>query len=320
MTSANENFYGNVELENLTYLEFGSINLKKSKKSVWDFRVHQKAYDWLMNARYANDLVTYHKLSETLSRGDKKGLFELYKNELHHPDDCYRNLMKWVAISIFKDTHPSFLELGQTLFGCIDGIEFVNHYLNSLNTKDNLETKEVEWLGVDISDYFNRLAKITHSQHKVATFDSVDKLPYKTSVFFAKGVTLLYAISSAKQMLDTLNLGEIAVFDYSFSCDGIQKDSIGTGKDVCFIPHDSFLEEAKASQKEIYINKTTASFNSETNRLFADYVFGSKAHCDSFISAFKERESKIQKSKTMSEVFQCNQVSEWIPLQSYLNL
>ncbi len=56
-----EKYYRNEKETAISYVEFGSIDLLLGKKNVWDFRLHDKAYDWLMLSRYANDLVTYTK-------------------------------------------------------------------------------------------------------------------------------------------------------------------------------------------------------------------------------------------------------------------
>ena len=52
-------YYGSEEIELLSYLEFGSIDIKNAKKTVWGYWQHQEAYDLYMFARYARDLFLF---------------------------------------------------------------------------------------------------------------------------------------------------------------------------------------------------------------------------------------------------------------------
>ena len=124
----NKTFYGTNNTTNITYLEFGEIDLVQGKKTIWDFRMHQKAYDWLMLGRYANDMVTYMRMNEQLGRMPISEIMQIYRDEVHHPNDLFLNLGKLCALAIVRDCSPdqelSFYELGQTIYGCIEGMVF----------------------------------------------------------------------------------------------------------------------------------------------------------------------------------------------------
>ena len=100
-----------------SYLEFGAIDPQQGTKELHDFRTHGKAYDWLMHARYSNDLMAYYKM---ISLHDEKRWAEigaLYWDEVHHPEDFWLNIQKLVGLSLFDK--PSFFELGSArVAGC----------------------------------------------------------------------------------------------------------------------------------------------------------------------------------------------------------
>jgi hypothetical protein len=179
-----ETFYGTDTPSTISYLEFGAIDLENSRKEVWDFRLHQQAYDWLMLGRYANDLVAYARLLEQLPGGSLEDLAGYYEKEIHHPDDASLNLSKLCALASSGNTPPSFFELGQTVFGCIEGMDFVQALVQKMGVDvPPVAIQDARWYGVDISEYFNDLAKRLHQSHHVTTTADVSTLPDDVDVF-----------------------------------------------------------------------------------------------------------------------------------------
>ena len=68
---------------------------------------------------------------------------------------------------------------------------------------------------MDISHYFNTLAKLMHSGYNVETSGDLEPLPKEKALFFAKGITLLYAIREAKQLVELMENSELGLFDHS---------------------------------------------------------------------------------------------------------
>ena len=62
-----QQYYGSQEKESLTYLEFGGIDLVEGTKSIWDFRIDQEAYDFLMLSRYAKEIIAFNKKNFIIS-------------------------------------------------------------------------------------------------------------------------------------------------------------------------------------------------------------------------------------------------------------
>ena len=163
-------FYGTSDQASLSYLEFGAIDLARGTKAVWDFRTNQKAYDWLMLARYANDMAAYLDMIEAVEAGRVLDALETYRREVHHHDDFSVNLGKLLAVTVCsrKNSHPVFFELGQTLFGCIEGMECCRTMATALKIHNSFpDLKDIIWYGVDISRLFNRFAVRMHPGYSV---------------------------------------------------------------------------------------------------------------------------------------------------------
>lgn len=287
-------FYRSKKETAITYLEFGSIDLLLGKKNVWDFKLHDKAYDWLMLSRYANDLLTYMKMKELIDKKNIEDIINLYEKEIHHKSDLSNNIGKLCALVVMNNIENrknsvSFFELGQTIFGCIEGIDFIVNLLkkNKINVPA-LNLKSMKWLGVDISDLFNRLAVLIHQNYNIRTVNDLKLLRQKADIFFAKGVTLLYVIRSANQMINLLKKGKLCIFDYSFSMKGEQEITLGTGKQIKYIDYKSFYNEHKKNSNGMYVRKSKSNFNDETKRIFIDCIYGEEGLCQEFIKLNKK--------------------------------
>ena len=253
MSTEDKNY--NLDSPIFSYLEFGAVNLEKGSKQVYDYRMHNKAYDWLMHARYSHDMFTYGQMTQALKEHNLEKVATLYSKEIHHKNDYLVNLNKKNALDL---TGSSFFELGQTLFGCIEALEFINQLENHIDpqVKNKLDLSSVQWLGVDISSFFNYMAEKLHSTYNVSVSDKLESIPNKLDVFFAKGITLLYAIDSAESLYKLISKAHISVFDYSISLCEQRDDYIGTGKAVRFLGWDefqSFYENVLKSGKEIWL-------------------------------------------------------------------
>lgn len=251
------------------YLEFGEIDKNVGVKKIWDFRVGQKAYDWLMGARYFNDIIGYNKMSKAL--GNEKELIPLFLNYIHHKDDVSLNMRKYIGMTLVKN--KSFYELGSSLFGCIEGMEFCKRFLEHYNISvDYVDLEMVDWRGADNSTYMNDLAFLSHPSYHLTIEEKFNKLE-KVGVFFAKGVSLLYAIRNIKELENIIENSDIAIFDYSFSLWKGHQTTVGSGKILEYL--DSHYLNTLKKSYDIYSNAFNYKAHSET--VFYDLVAGKKA-------------------------------------------
>ena len=74
-------------------------------------------------------------------------------------------------------SNPCFSSLGQTLFGCIEGMEFCKSLLHQCAFKSNLiDLEEVDWCGYNTSEFFNRIAKAMHKNYSLSTTNNLETL------------------------------------------------------------------------------------------------------------------------------------------------
>jgi hypothetical protein len=284
---SNSRFYGGTNQHNLSYLEYGTIDLSKGSKTVWDFRINQKAYDWLMLARYANDMAAYMDMIDTMENGSITNAIDIYRQEVYHADDFSVNLGKLIALSVASasPTPLVFFELGQTLFGCIEGMEFCGALLEKIPCNKELPAlRDITWYGVDISRLFNRFAVKMHPGYSIETYEEAGELRAPISLFYAKGVTLLYAMRSIDALFELLDRCDAGLFDYSLSVNGSQEVVIGTGKTVRYLPLDDFVAAIRRRGKAMYVKNSNSHYSKETGRIFIDAVYGSPDYCENFIA------------------------------------
>jgi len=325
-------FYGTDEETAISYLEFGSIDLAAGKKNVWDFRLHDKAYDWLMLARYSNDMVTYVNMKEKLGQAPIEDIANIYDSEVHHKNDASLNLGKLCALAVMKnhqeaqDKPLSFFELGQTIFGCIEGMEFYQELLKHTGVDiPNIDFKKMSWYGVDISQFFNKLAVLMHEKYNVKTMDELSMLPPQADVFFSKGVTLLYAVRNASQLIEILEKGRLCIFDYSFSLGDNQEVTIGSGKLVKYLDYKDFDVLLKQSNKKAYVRKNKSYYTEETNSVFLDMIFAEEPFCNEFISMDVTMRNALQEKLVSPRASECfldlaeGEKTEWVPLDSFID-
>ena len=236
-----------------TYLEFGKKEGKKN--TVYDIRQEQEAYDFFMVARYLKDIIGY-------KTGDIK--------MVHHKEDLEDNIKKYSALSVCKSFSESqvYYEVGSTLMGVIDSLEYLNKKLRKL------KIRQIKFVGVDNSDMMNYVAAYTHESYKLRLYKKIKVL--KCNLFFAKGVSLLYAFDDEKLFCDVLKNSDISIFDYTFSLKGRIRDYVGTGKAVTFLSLDKCRKYLKYKNKELFLSPSNRIYNADKSKATFECVYGDK--------------------------------------------
>ncbi|WP_421159601.1 hypothetical protein AAGU50_00835 [Aeromonas dhakensis] len=259
--------------EPFSYLEFGSIDPATGKRCIYDYKDHDKAYEWLMHARYSNDIYAYKKMLKELSHADHERMLNIYQNEIHHHDDFIVNNNKLLALEVAGN---SFFELGQTLFGCIDAMSFIQKFnFKYLGITSPCILGDVLWQGVDISEFFNFTALQLHNDYHVSVVNELNIIQPDQDVFFAKGITLLYAVRSADELFNLTRRKKISIFDYSFSMSDDISTQIGTGKNVKYLSKREFLsfyEMVKMEGKDIWVRNNAGVRNNGESFYFEAMV------------------------------------------------
>lgn len=313
----NKEFYGSDKPTCLTYMEFGEIDQVAVKKNIWGFQLHQKAYDWFMLARYSNDILAIRKMQKLIKEGKINECKKLFRDEIHHKDELCLAFGKLAALyATGKTSKLSFFELGQTLFGCIDAMEFAQMLL-APNYQQKLQN--MNWLGVDISEMFNELAKIFYNEYKIDTALTKKELPNKWDVFYSKGITLLYVVRELKEFYEYINSSDCAYFDYSFSLNGNQDTTIGSGKTVRYLNLKDFLNtySSNIKDKKVYVNTKTSKIIPEKNQIWIEFFIGKEKSVERFL----EFENNVYHSLGQfrgSDVFVDDYHKSWVKLEDFL--
>lgn len=313
----NEEFYGSDKPSCITYMEFGEIDQVASKKNIWGFKLHQKAYDWFMLARYSNDILAARKMQKLLHDGKFQECKDLFWEEIHHKDELCLAFGKLASLySTGKTSNLSFFELGQTLFGCIDSMEFAQMLLDS---KYKTELKGIDWLGVDISEMFNELAKVFYCKYKINTALTKNELPQKWDVFYSKGITLLYAVRELKEFYEFINSSDCAYFDYSFSLKGNKDTTIGSGKTVRYLDLNEFLNtySKNIGNKQVYVNTKTSRKIPEKEQIWIEFFIGDEKATGRFLEFENVVYESLGEFKG-SNIFVDDYHKSWVKLEDYV--
>jgi hypothetical protein len=320
-------YYGTENPTTFTFMEFGEIDTITSMKKIWGFKMHQKAYDWFMLSRYANDILAFNAMKKILGKSSGQDIIDYYNAEVHHEDEMSLHLAQNIAMIVTQNkpvlSSPSFYELGQTLFGCIEGMELYQDILNHLSIDcPQIDFKNIEWKGVDISNMFNELSQIFHQGYKVDTMLYQSELPEQMDVFFSKGITLLYAVRDMEDLFYTIKKGRIAVFDYSFALGKQFDTTIGSGKTVRYLELNSFLNELKNHDEKLYVKKSNSRIIKETNRLWVDCIFGEQSICEDYIKLDvrlrKEIANKLSTLNGSSRFLNNDNSPEWMTIEEII--
>ncbi len=236
------------------YLEFGKLEGKK--RIVYDTREGQEAYDFLMVARYLKDMIAYRTRN--------------IKN-VYHKEDLEDNIKKYTALQVCRKFSKQLIyyEVGSSLMGVIDSLEYINKKLGLLNVKDLL------FVGVDNSDMMNFVASYTHERYKLKLYKKIKII--KCNLFFAKGVSLLYAFKDEKLFSSILKNADISVFDYTFSLNDSIKDFVGTGKSVTFLSLEKCKKYLNERNKELVLRPSDRIQNTDKNKATYECIYGDKS-------------------------------------------
>ena len=262
-------YYGEADPRRLTYLEFGSIDRTAGRKDVWDFRVHQQAYDFFMLARYTNDLMLCRRLGAA-ARGRRFGpALTQYAAGVHANDFPIvpARLAAGHTLARRVGERPvTLLELGSTLMGCIDQLETLQAIGARAGDRfSTVDLSRMRYRGVDISPLLNDVARALHPQHAIRV--STRAASARADLFVAKGVTLLYAAPRVTDLVRWITGAEVALFDYSFALDRPQRRHLGTGKQVLFHALGEVVDRCTARGRAVLMRAGTCRYDPASGRL-----------------------------------------------------
>jgi len=255
-----------------SYLDFGMT--KRGKRTCYDYREGQQAYDLFMGARYLHDVIAY-----------REGRVEA----VYHPEDVRDNLRKYTALSICRDNnrHLTYYEIGSSVMGVIDALNYLNERYGLVTTRD------ITWRGVDNSHFMNAMARYIHEVYDLTVTETA--APVACDLFFAKGVSLLYAIHTEDLFADVLAQSRVAVFDYTFTTAPRIHDVVGTGLAVTYLNLEDCRARLVRSGKKLLLTPyTLRTYHVSPDRVTYECIYGDVEVVDRYVAAIEKNASEFE--------------------------
>jgi hypothetical protein len=216
MDKQNRNYYGSEVQESISYLEFGSIDIKNASKKIWAYWQDQSAYDMYMFSRYARDLLAFRALQKPEMRGGGYNLVETIKNSAH--DKIADYLFKYAGLitAVNKSGQSAICENGSSLFGWIDESVAIDNVL--YGGKNVPAIMKQAYFGSDISDFMNKGAQAFHSGLDMkfslaATLSELVKDITRLKLFYGLGVSLRYSARESSDLLELARKSDLIVLN-----------------------------------------------------------------------------------------------------------
>ncbi len=242
------------------YIEFGTF--QKYKKKKYEF-VRGNLYDWYMLPRYFNDIFLLNKFTH------KENLKTL-SNSIHHKDDLKFNFINFILLKSSKV--KVFYEYGQTLF---EKIFYIKFFSQLFKTKIN---SRIKWVGNDISEWFNFFCRNFYKDSEIEVFREINFKKIHKSLFFSKGVTLLYTKENLKILKKIIYKSSCGSFDISIK----NKNNIeflNTGKKLYYPKIKNFFHLLEKSKKEIIFKNVKIN----KDKIYLEIIYGDKKILNNFL-------------------------------------
>lgn len=262
-----DRYYGCEKPESVSYLEFGSINLVKGEKKIWNYWQDQMAYDLYMFARYSKDLFAFRKFFQEADKTTEK-LNEYVLRAAHNKLLDY--IFKYAGMLVIE-AGGNICESGSSLYGWIDeamACDYVYH-----NGKNISKIEGFEYICSDISDLMNEGASEFHSSTKmlVSSQDTIaglvddieHRLHKQIDLFYGVSVSLRYALRNAMDLVKIAECAQLSIYNrLSLTYDNETMVSVyGTGKSVYIISLKELIDGLK--ERGIYAQYCTANMQLE---------------------------------------------------------
>lgn len=262
-----DKYYGCEDPEAVSYLEFGSINLLKKEKKIWNYWQDQMAYDLYMFARYAKDLFAFRKFfKEERKTVDK--LNEYVLNAAHNKLLDY--IFKYAGMLVIENGGV-VCESGSSLYGWIDealACDYVYH-----NGENISKIEGLEYVCSDISQLMNEGAAAFHSTVKmdVSSKDTIaglaqdvqKRLGKNIDLFYGVSVSIRYAVRNALDLVKIAEGAQLSIYN-RLSLTYAEETYVsvyGTGKSVYIVSLKELIEGL--AEKGYYARYCTANMQYE---------------------------------------------------------
>ena len=267
-------------MKSKTYIEFGTF--KRGQKKIYE-KLKGDVYDSFMLSRYFNDIFILNK-SKKIDHVSKK---------LHDKKDLRFNLINYLFLK--QSSSKNFYEFGQTLF---EKIYYIKYFQKIFNEN---KIKNIKWYGNDISKLFNFFCDNFHQKEKVRVFDLPKFYYIKNSIFFSKGVTLLYYKNNLNLIKRSIELSKGGSFDFSISKKKKFK-KLNTGYNLYYPSIKEFENVLQNSKKSFFLR----NIKKKKGKIYFEILYAEKKLIKNFFINFNKLKIKFKKNKSIINILGLN--------------
>lgn len=259
----NRKYYGCDEPESVSYLEFGSINLVKGEKIIWNYWQNQEAYDLYMFARYSRDLFAFRKFFEEEEKTVGK-LNEYILRAAHNKLMDY--IFKYAGMLVIRE-NGVVCESGSSLYGWIEEAIACDAVFSGGQNVEKIN--KFEYIGSDISEMMNEGAASFHSNNLMSfstagtiaelMSEMKEKFGKRLSLFYGVSVSVRYAVRKAEDLVKAALTTDLSIYNrlsVTF-CKETQVSVYGSGKSVYIVSLPELVSGLK--KKGIHAKYCTAN-------------------------------------------------------------
>ncbi len=255
----------------ITYTDFGKV--QGGMRTSYAYHTDQEAYDIYMGARYLQDMMFY-----------EQGKVDI----VFQPEDLRDNNRKYAGLLACNDGTDdlTYYEVGSSTLGAIEALEYLNKKYKELDIKN------IKFFGVDNSKWMNYVAMNCHSNYVVEVYEDVkDATHVECDLFFAKGISLMYAYMDEESMCNMLKKTRLAIFDYTFSMGELILDHVDTGLKVAHLSFDKCKKLLEEDRSKVMILRpyVIKKYNRGINRITYDCIYGERELVDKYIEYLENR-------------------------------
>lgn len=229
-------YYGTSQVDQISFLEFGSQVIGSAQRHVWGSWWHQDAYDGYMVPRYLKDLLLYR---DVLDSGEPSLTLFVEKAMATAHADLATLILKYAAINAAHDRQFGggrlrFCELGSTLFGAIDEMRALDRAAANGALADYISRGR--YVGYELSRVQNRLAEALHPGTEFELYSegcAADYIAHGASydVFYSISISMTYALRSAEDLARLCQPARLSILSgVCLALYETQSVPLGTGK------------------------------------------------------------------------------------------
>lgn len=270
----------------MNYLEFGIFeNNKKKKYEV----LKGNLYDYYMLSRYFNDIYLANKYNSI----DK--IHKIFK-KIHDVKDLKFNLISFILLSLRPKV---FYEFGFSLLEKIAYFKLFNNIVPKNLKITRLD--KIIYSGNDISNKFIFFSKNFFQNYKLKLTKKLNTKNLKNSVFYSKGVSLLYEKENLICLKKIIHNSYCGSFDMSVHLKKKFIKKLNTGYKMYYPFIDDFKKVLKSSKKNFIFR----NIKKKKNLIYFETVFGNKKLLNKFTKSYYNLDNYL-KYKKIPNIFKTN--------------